>query len=861
MRNLRDNLRDEMKSLLKRTDIVGYGSAKPRVAVVVVVPPPQTDSSLEEQTILNGALESVESVFRTTDRNRLFIVTVVMDGRGKMGWFESKIQDIDSGKTAHRHGEEVHKHQKVDSKENVDKGENSVEHHAHSEKIHTIYNHASKGVSASRKEAVSFINILATKHEQAGLKSPEEDPILLFLRCDASLREFKGKRTWLDDVTDALVLGDEDTPVVHKASSSRVKGTVASKTITEELSPPANAVSFVVDYSSADDEGNVEVRESELGEVFSFDDSLEGLLSSATGQQMSLSNGESYQTPVTQAATALRLDTYNNFPSHDEHLTNHFSADLELSFNLWMCADGIDILGTSLARVVVDHSVLSPKEKTQIPGPLAARLTSAWMSGHDDEKYLNGILTSVATEAAEQYLHLRGENAKDHTMTHKRRLSDKTTELKHKLVRMASEAKQTATFPHGLESKCRPFSWYAQNVHPLMNFDKPELSASAAKEKAERLKPSVKLSDENMRILARASPVKLNYVDASGGHKVHPHRGGTDEQGNFGYVHDETALRLDPPSFQFKNDSDREKLCRKGDPNYKMLTEKVFVDLTAHEAAEKRAEHGLAERKRAKIFCLVYTIEKYHNRIPPLRETWLQKCDGSMVASTKTDRDLGTVNIPHEGPEEYNNIWQKVRAMWSYIYDNYYEKYDWFHIGGDDLYLLVENLRLYLESEEILLASNGGQLLPDGSEDQMTPLFLGRRFAEGGDRERMFISGGAGYTMNKAGLKALVVDGFPNCFPHMKTFSEDVMVATCFRKMGILPFDTKDEAGGERYMPFQPGHHLTYRPPANPKDDWYSNYSVDVHWGIDHCASKSVAFHYIKEDLQRRMHAILYHHC
>ena len=45
-----------------------------------------------------------------------------------------------------------------------------------------------------------------------------------------------------------------------------------------------------------------------------------------------------------------------------------------------------------------------------------------------------------------------------------------------------------------------------------------------------------------------------------------------------------------------------------------------------------------------------------------------------MVASTKTDKGLGTVNIPHEGPEEYNNIWQKVRAMWSYIYDNYYEK-------------------------------------------------------------------------------------------------------------------------------------------------------------------------------------------
>jgi glycoprotein-N-acetylgalactosamine 3-beta-galactosyltransferase len=56
-----------------------------------------------------------------------------------------------------------------------------------------------------------------------------------------------------------------------------------------------------------------------------------------------------------------------------------------------------------------------------------------------------------------------------------------------------------------------------------------------------------------------------------------------------------------------------------------------------------------------------------------------------MVASTKTDVALGTVNIVHEGPEAYNNIWQKVRSMWSYIYDNYYTEYDYFHIGGDDL--------------------------------------------------------------------------------------------------------------------------------------------------------------------------------
>ena len=99
----------------------------------------------------------------------------------------------------------------------------------------------------------------------------------------------------------------------------------------------------------------------------------------------------------------------------------------------------------------------------------------------------------------------------------------------------------------------------------------------------------------------------------------------TDENGVFGCVHDETELARNPPPFKLPDDDDDEqhdRLCKKGDPNYEMLTKKVFVDLQGHEAAEKRAEHGLARKKRVKIFCLVYTIEKFHDRIPTIRETW-----------------------------------------------------------------------------------------------------------------------------------------------------------------------------------------------------------------------------------------------
>lgn len=152
--------------------------------------------------------------------------------------------------------------------------------------------------------------------------------------------------------------------------------------------------------------------------------------------------------------------------------------------------------------------------------------------------------------------------------------------------------------------------------------------------------------------------------------------------------------------------------------------------------------------------------------------------------------------------------------------------------------------------------------LPEGNETMQTPLFLGRRFAYLGNMDEIFISGGSGYTMNKASLKLLVTELIPNYFPHRKTFSEDTMVAELLRKMSVFPYDTKDEAGGERYMPFDPANHLAYRLPKDPsKGDWYSKYSIDIKEGYDHCAPESVAFHYIKGDLMTRLFALAYGLC
>ena len=117
--------------------------------------------------------------------------------------------------------------------------------------------------------------------------------------------------------------------------------------------------------------------------------------------------------------------------------------------------------------------------------------------------------------------------------------------------------------------------------------------------------------------------------------------------------------------------------------------------------------------------------------------------------------------------------------------------------------MLVENLRLYLESEEVQLLSNGGTYLPSGEEKIQYPLNLGLPFFENGDPRRAFNTGGSGYTLNKAALKALVTEAHHR-FLRKKTSAEDVLVSQVLKRAtNYVPLDTADEEGHQRYHHFK----------------------------------------------------------
>eukprot|EP00980_Cylindrotheca_fusiformis_P005589 scaffold1184_cov132-Cylindrotheca_fusiformis.AAC.10 len=802
----------KLRSVLDRVDIMGYGPTHPRVAVVLVG---DTRESI---------IASVESVYKTTDLNRIFLICAVLDGHEEDATLLSELARIEQGSVPHWHGLRPDNH----AAQSTNKDGEDV----HTKKIHVLFNPTKLGVAASRLDAAEFIQLLQGKHEAAGLKSTQEDLILLLLQGGAELTDTK----WLPATTSSLIV----PPPLLNVGEEAGEENIAMKL--------ANAVSL---------------RSEGMGYSTCFDEHFEKIEKEVSRSGLQPFSGDSYPTPALNGgAIALRLGTFLNLPVQDPYLKDNWSANLDLALNLWLCGDGIDI--------VQDAVVALPKVPpiAKIQPELAARFAAVWM---DDQ-------------LAQKFLHWYSPTTKS---------LDWETKL--------TNARHFPTFPKGIQNRCRPFSWYIEEVNPdlrkILTEEPPkseedESSDESSSEDAQavakemgklkkgsseieeehheppvsgkekymaggdtRRKPSKPLRKENLEIVQKAKQIDISFVDVSGGHKEHPHMGAKDEEGKWGYIHDEAALHKNPPSFEWNDDSEEE-ACSSRDNNWKMLTKRVKVEMEYDKQQDKSGA------KRDKIFCLVYTIEKGHDKIPPIRETWGSKCDGFMVGSTKTNTSLGTVEIPHEGEEEYNNIWQKVRSMWSYIYDNYYEKYDWFHIGGDDLFMLIENLRYYLESEEIRTAANGGIYLPRGNETMQTPLLLGRRFAYMGDMTNIFDSGGSGYTMNKAALKRLVVDGFPNYFPHMHTFSEDTMVARVFRKMDVLPYDTKDEDGGERYMPFMPGHHWGYHLPKNPEKDWYAKYSINIKEGPEHCSPQSVAFHYVKTGANmKRFFALAYDLC
>jgi glycoprotein-N-acetylgalactosamine 3-beta-galactosyltransferase len=206
-------------------------------------------------------------------------------------------------------------------------------------------------------------------------------------------------------------------------------------------------------------------------------------------------------------------------------------------------------------------------------------------------------------------------------------------------------------------------------------------------------------------------------------------------------------------------------------------------------------------------------------------------------------------------------MWLKVRAIWQYVYQHYLDDYDFFHIGGDDHYVIPENLRY--------VASTGSW---KGPWNQSRPMFLGGNMIDFPNTRRRYCGGGSGYTLNRVALTLLIerLLDTHHCRPHHRASDEDRIVSNCFRSVGIDCMDTNDEKNETRYHQASAEVHATWK--KDLPSVWRAESLHDFHGivskeGLGQISETSVSFHLkgsrkgVQDCGIRRYHAILYDLC
>jgi hypothetical protein len=243
----------------------------------------------------------------------------------------------------------------------------------------------------------------------------------------------------------------------------------------------------------------------------------------------------------------------------------------------------------------------------------------------------------------------------------------------------------------------------------------------------------------------------------------HPREGARDEVGRYAYVHDERILKKNPQWNWTISATEHDDVCAKpvGDGpegGGKQLAQQVFDRIRV-------ARH--VKNNDVTIFCAVYTYPGHNDLTDAIRMTWGQRCDGFLASSTETNRSGGTVNIPHYGEHQgrYEGIWQKVRSMISYFYDNFIDSYDYFFLSGDDTFLIVENLKKFLTGSNFSADEK-----PLYLGNWVHPTWLQNQFGS----DFYYNGGGSGYVLNRCTIRALVETVFPICHKTTDKSAEDL---------------------------------------------------------------------------------------
>lgn len=183
-------------------------------------------------------------------------------------------------------------------------------------------------------------------------------------------------------------------------------------------------------------------------------------------------------------------------------------------------------------------------------------------------------------------------------------------------------------------------------------------------------------------------------------------------------------------------------------------------------------------------------------------------------------------------PPEMKSL--KEFLSWQYVARVYPER-EWFVKGDDDTYFIVNNMNRYLEEY-----------------DPRLPYFLGCKFHLGGAGGVQYVSGGAGYVLSKVSAHRLA-GATDRCLRYYGRVGEgDLAIAECLQTVGVVPEDTRDERGRQRFHAFPYDYHANwYKYGFHVSKFWYHDWV----WGPEiegtFCCddNTTVSFHYMADHM------------
>jgi hypothetical protein len=247
-----------------------------------------------------------------------------------------------------------------------------------------------------------------------------------------------------------------------------------------------------------------------------------------------------------------------------------------------------------------------------------------------------------------------------------------------------------------------------------------------------------------------------------------------------------------------------------------------------------------------RLLCMSFTYEPRHSSVRAAMLTWARDCDGYLAASNSTsDSSLPTVTLQDGGAggevgESYETMSVKSRLIWTMVAQSQLiDEFDYFLLSGDDVYVLVDNLKAYLRYIEQTTSGRNSEGKSGGKKEKGgVPIFVGRKMHQ--NALLQFYHGGSGYVMNRAAVAALhyLFATQPEaCLTRAYTSMEDVMTARCLMHAGVSTFDAKDPVSGRHiFHPHRPGEAYL------PKNGEFVQQVHSYRSGEDCCSTHSVSF-------------------